>query len=140
MTILGYFSYSCIKTFVVMLIRSASGGASNEYPQHVFTQNWRKLSHNTHQILLLDNSSTVTMFSNKQNGIKRSRQKDQCWHISACIFKQFDQNPIFHVCIYLTTYEKLQSRRRPDKLFSYFYTKPYRFPLVFGQTGLCRQK
>ena len=31
-------------------------GASNEYPKHVFMANWRKLSHNYHQILLLNNS------------------------------------------------------------------------------------
>ena len=36
-------------------------GASNEYPQHVFMENWRKLSRNYHQILLPNKSSDFSI-------------------------------------------------------------------------------
>ena len=42
-------------------------GASNEYPQDIFMDTWRKLSHNYHQILLLNNSSVSIYFMSFYN-------------------------------------------------------------------------
>ena len=49
-----------IHIYIYIYIYTQGWGVSNEYPQHVFVKNWRKLSHNYHQILFLNNFSVYT--------------------------------------------------------------------------------
>ena len=60
MIMLGYFFLFLHKNICCgYSLEAAHQGASNEYQQPMFMENWRKLSYNYHQILLLNNSSCI---------------------------------------------------------------------------------
>ena len=68
-------------------LEASHWGTSNEYPQHIFMENWRKLFHNYHQILLNDsseNSKPIFLWRNKKIIDTFGGKKHLSWSYELC--------------------------------------------------------